>query len=102
MEERDRRLDRRVDEIFRLVKQNNAMLKREKASRMFKTSVVVILFTGILGYGYYIFAEYRGRIIEFQEKVNQLHNQTEKILDLGSQVKDTAQSFSEVFESRDE
>ena len=90
-----RRLERKVDELTRLTKQNNRMLRTERNARRIKT----ILITGVLlfgsGYAYYIFQTYQLQILEFQSKVENLRTQAEEVIDLGNELKESVESTRE-------
>ena len=102
MEERNRQLEKRVDEIARLVKQNNQMLKRGRTFQAIKTFIIVAILIGGSSYGYYVYSQYRDKIIEFQEKVDQLHHQAESALEAGAKLKETIGSIPEIFDSVEE
>lgn len=89
-EEKDNRLEKiekRISEVADLAEQNNKMLKRICVFKIAKTAFLALLLIGGSGYGYYIFTLYQDRIIQFQEITDQVNNQAQKLIHLGTPEK---------------
>lgn len=105
MDDLDRKitqLTRKTDELLELTRQNNRLLRHERNLRLFKVFIIIIFLTAGSGYTYYLFRQYQFKIVQFQEKINELHEQLGKVVDLGSEIGGTAQSFRDIFSNSDE
>ena len=91
------RLTRQTNELLAIAKQNNRILRGDRFLRMLKICLItVVLFAGS-GYMYYLFQEYQVRILDFWVKVDDLHDHMGRMIELGSELGDTAQSVRDIF-----
>ena len=97
---RERR-ERRLDDLFRLVKENNKMLRGDRNARAIKTFLVVFIFLGICGYGYYLFEKYKLQVIEVQDRIEDLREHLQDLQELKGDIEQTIGSIQETFTDTD-
>ena len=91
------RQEKKLDEILKLTKENSRMLRGEKVRRNLKAVIVIIILIGSSGYGYHLFQEYRLKIIEAQQNLEELGEHLEEAKDLGKKVGETTDSIKAIF-----
>ena len=74
------------------------MLRGDRNVRKMKAIITILIFLGICGYGYYIFQKYKLRIIEIQEKAEDLQEHLREVAVLSNKVTDTAESIKNIFD----
>ena len=92
------RQDRQLDELLRVSKDTNKMLRGERNMRKVKMIVVLVILLSVAGYGYYLFEKHKLQIIEFQQKVEELQLYLQEAGELAGKVGDTAHSIRGIFE----
>ena len=95
--ERSRR-DKHLDELLRITKDTNKMLRGERNMRKIKLLVLLVLFFALAGYGYYLFEKHKLTIIEFQQRVEELQHHLQEAGELAGKVGDTANSIRGIFD----
>ena len=95
--ERGRR-EKQLDELLRITKDTNKMLRGERNMRKIKMLVMLVVIFAVAGYGYYLFEKHKLKIIEFQQKVEELQRHLQEAGDLAGKVGDTAHSIRGIFE----
>ena len=92
------RQGKQLDDLLRITKDTNKMLRSERSTRKIKTIVVLIVLLALAGYGYYFFEKHKIKIIEFQQRVEELQNHLQEAAELAGKVGDTADSIRGIFE----
>ena len=92
------RQEKQLDDILRITKDTNKMLRSERNARHIKMVVVVTMFLALAGYGYYLFEKHKIKVIEFQQRVEELQNHLKEAGELAGKVGDTADSIRNLFE----
>ena len=92
------RQDRQLDDLLRITKDTNKMLRGERNARKIKMIVVVVVLLAIAGYGYYLFEKHKIQIIEFQQRVEELQKHLRDAGELAGKVGDTAGSIRSIFD----
>ena len=90
--------EKQLDEILRLTKDTNAMLRGERNVRRIKLIVTLVLLLSGAGYGYYLFDRYKIEIIEFQQRVEELQDHLQEAAEVAGKVGETAGSIRDIFE----
>lgn len=92
------RQDRQMDELLRVAKDTNKMLRGERNMRKIKMLVVLAVILALAGYGYYLFQKHKLAIIEFQQRIEELQLYLQEAGELAGKVGDTAYSIRSIFE----
>ena len=92
------RQDKQLDDLLQVTKDTNKMLRGERNARKIKMIVVLVVFCGMAGYGYYLFEKHKIQIIEFQQRVEELQKHLREAGELAGKVGDTAGSIRSIFE----
>ena len=92
------RQDKQLDDLLRVTKDTNKMLRGERNMRKIKMLVVLVIFLAVAGYGYYLFQKHKIQIIEFQQRVEELQEHLRDAGELAGKVGDTAHSIRNIFE----
>ena len=77
------------------------MLRGERNMRRIKMVVVVILILAPASYGYLLFEKHKIKIIEFQQRVEDLQEYLQEAEDLAERVGETAYSIRNIFEGHE-
>ncbi len=83
------RLERKVDKLTRLTKENNRMLRSERAMRHMKTFVFLCVTLFVSGFGYYLYTEYKETVIEIRDKTTILISEVKNTIDAFDKLKET-------------
>ncbi|MCY4577229.1 MAG: hypothetical protein OXB96_02240 [Candidatus Kaiserbacteria bacterium] len=92
------RQERQLDDLLRVTKDTNKMLRGERNARKIKMIVVLLVVLSLAGYGYYLFEKHKIKIIEFQQRVEELQQHLREAGALAGKVGDTADSIRGIFE----
>ena len=95
--ERGRR-EKQLDELLRITKDTNKMLRGERNMRKVKMILLLVLVFVVVGYGYYLFEKHKIKIIEFQQRVEDLQQHLQEAGEIAGKVGDTAISIRGIFE----
>ena len=95
--ERGRR-DKQLDELLRITKDTNKMLRGERNMRKVKMLLFLLVVSALVGYGYYLFEKHKLTIIEFQQRVEELQRHVQEAGELAGKVGDTANSIRGIFD----
>ena len=91
------RQDKQLDDLLRVTKDTNKMLRGERNMRKIKMLVVLVVLLAVAGYGYYLFQKHKIQIIEFQQQVEELQEHLRNAGELAGRVGDTAHSIRNIF-----
>ena len=95
--ERDRQ-EKQLDDLLRVTRDTNKMLRGERNARKAKMLVVLVVIAALVGYGYYLFEKHKLQIIEFQQRVEELQHHLQEAVELANKMGETANSIRSVFE----
>ena len=90
------RREKKLDEVFKLVKENNKLLRGDRNTRKVKMLLVVVVFLSVCGYGYYLFEKYKLRIVETQERIEDLREHLQELRSLKDDIEQTVGSIQRV------
>ena len=96
-----RREEKQLDDLLRITKDTNAMLRGERNMRKIKTLLVLVVLLSSTGYGYYLFEKHKLAILEFQGRVEELQGHLQEMAAVIDQVGDTAGSIRSIFDGSD-
>lgn len=94
---RDRQ-EKQLRELTKLAKENNKMLRGERNARKIKMILVLMVLFGLAGYGYYFFEKHKIKIIEFQQRAEELQSHVQEAAQLIERIGETADSVRAMFE----
>ena len=66
------RQEKQLHDLLKITRDTNKMLRAERNCTQNKSSLTIILFLAISGYGYYLFEKYKIKIIETQQRIQEL------------------------------
>ena len=87
-----RRLERKVDDLVRLSRENNKMLRGERAIRRLKGFVIILLLVFGSGYMYYLLNLYQAQIFEFQDRAQDLLMEGQSVIVTVERLKESLDS----------
>lgn len=91
-----RRQQRLLNELLRLTRENNRILRAERNMRRLRIAIILIIILGSTGYGYHILNKYRSTVVTTFDQIQELRSQVDEVVELGGQIKETAQNITNV------
>ena len=99
------RLERKVDSLEQVTRENNSMLKRERAVRRLKYIVVVCVLVFGSGYALHLYSVYHAEIVLLKDRAQTAAEEVGKFInsarDLKNSLDSTQESVNAIFSSGD-
>ena len=89
------RQEKQLHDLLKITKDTNRMLRGERNMRKIKAFVIIIIFLGICGYGYYLFEKYKLRIIETQERIDDLRDHLRELKNVKNDIEENVRSIQD-------
>ncbi|MDE0243243.1 MAG: hypothetical protein OYG31_00815 [Candidatus Kaiserbacteria bacterium] len=87
---------RAMNELLRLTRENNRILRAERNLRRLKGIAVLLVLLGSTGYGYHLFNRYQSEVVATVNQLNELRGQVETVVDEVGQIADTAKGLTDI------
>ena len=87
---------RAINELLRLTRENNRILRADRNMRRVKGLVIIVFLLGSTGYGYHLFSKYRAEAIALIDQINDVRTQVDAVVDEVGQLADTAKGITDV------